>query len=64
MAKKKTKKPVKTKQITKSDVKKGVKTEEKYERQVRGKVGKRMPVQAKIGLSVKDKVVKQVKKKL
>jgi len=61
MAKKAKKKP---KTVTKNDVKKGIKTEEKYEKQVRGKVGKRMPLQAKIGLSVKDKAMKKIKKKI
>jgi len=52
------------KKVTKSDVKKGIKTEEKYEKQVRGKVGKKLPPQAKAGLYVKDKAMKQVKKKI
>jgi len=56
------KQPVK--KITKKDVIKGIKTEEKYEKQVREKAGKKMPVQARIGLKVKDKAMKKIKKKI
>jgi len=61
MAKKAKKKP---KTVTKNDVKKGIKTEEKYEKQVRGKLGKKMPLQGRIILKAKDSTMKKVKKKI
>lgn len=75
MAKKKPikKKPVKKKpqiktkpikKITKTDIKKGIKEEEKYEKIVRDKAGKKMPLQARVGLKVKDKAMEKVKKKI
>ena len=52
------------KKINKKDVKKGIKTEEKYEKIIRDKAGKKLPVQARVGLKIKDKAVKKVKKKI
>ena len=62
IAKKPSKKP-KT-EIKKSDVKKGIAEEEKYEKIVREKVGRKMPLQAKVGFKVKDVAMKKVKKEL
>jgi len=57
-------KSVKIKEVKKSDVKKGIKEEEKYEKIVREKVGKKMPLQARAGLKAKDIAMKKVKKRI